>query len=131
MRKTGVCGAEDIRVVAVLTGFACRDPADADGGAVKHPGGMVAHGMLGSALVAMVLVTRLPGPAAAYLGESLVFRGPIRPGDTLTTRVEIAERDPETRRLRADCRCANQNGEVGGNARQPRRAFSSARPTRN
>ncbi|MRX49476.1 bifunctional enoyl-CoA hydratase/phosphate acetyltransferase [Paracoccus sp. S-4012] len=104
--------AADIRVIAVLTGFADRDSVDADSAAVKHLDGMIAHGMWGSALIAMVLGTRLPGPGATYLGESLAFLGAIRPGDTITTRVEIVERDAASRRVRADCRCTNQQGDV-------------------
>lgn len=103
---------DDIRLLAALTGFSGEDSLDPDGAAEAHLAGRVTHGMLASALVAVVLGTRLPGPGATHLGQDLAFRAPIRAGDILTTTVEVAERDPATRRLRLACRCTNQDGTV-------------------
>lgn len=56
-------------------------------------GGRVAHGMLGGAYISAVLGTKLPGPGAIYLSQSLKFRRPIRIGDEVTTRVTIGAID--------------------------------------
>lgn len=102
--------AEDIRLLAALTGFAAASTSDPEAGMAEHLEGMVAHGMWGSALIATVLGTRLPGPGATHLRQDLTFRAALRAGDTITTRVEILERDPATRRVRFVCNCANQDG---------------------
>ncbi len=47
-------------------------------------GGRIAHGMLAAGLVSAVLGTKLPGPGTIYLSQSLKFRAPVRPGDTIT-----------------------------------------------
>ena len=37
--------------------------------------------------------SKLPGPGAIYMTQSLKFRRPVRIGDSVTTRVEIAALD--------------------------------------
>lgn len=101
---------EDIRLLAALTGHGGADGAPDK--AAEHLAGRVAHGMWGSGLVAAVLGTRLPGPGATHLRQDLCFHAPLRAGDTITTRVEVIERDPQSRRLRFACRCTNQDGDV-------------------
>lgn len=53
--------------------------------------GRIAHGMLGAAYISTVLGTRLPGPGAIYLSQTLKFRAPVRVGDTVTARVTVVE----------------------------------------
>jgi 3-hydroxybutyryl-CoA dehydratase len=57
-------------------------------------GGRIAHGMLAAAFISAVLGTRLPGPGAIYLTQSLRFRRPIRLGDSVTARVRVKALDP-------------------------------------
>ncbi|MDB5446305.1 MAG: MaoC family protein/phosphate acetyl/butaryl transferase [Phenylobacterium sp.] len=52
-------------------------------------GGRIAHGMLAAAYISAVLGTRLPGPGAIYLNQSLRFRRPVRLGDAVTARVTV------------------------------------------
>lgn len=52
-------------------------------------GKRIAHGMFGAALISGLLATRLPGPGAIYISQSLQFRNPIFLGDTVTVRAEI------------------------------------------
>ncbi len=73
---------------------------------------IVAHGMWGGALISTVLGTKLPGPGAIYLGQSLKFRRPIALGDTVTVSVRATAKDVERRRVTFDCQGVNQNGEV-------------------
>jgi 3-hydroxybutyryl-CoA dehydratase len=56
-------------------------------------GGRIAHGMLAAAYISAVLGTRLPGPGAIYLSQSLRFRRPVRIGDEVTTTVTVTALD--------------------------------------
>lgn len=54
-------------------------------------GGRIAHGMLSASLISAVLGNRLPGPGVIYMSQSLRFRAPVRPGDTVRARVTVKE----------------------------------------
>jgi 3-hydroxybutyryl-CoA dehydratase len=54
-------------------------------------GGRIAHGMLSASLISAVLGNRLPGPGTIYMNQSLRFRAPVRPGDTVRARVTVKE----------------------------------------
>ncbi|OYY09467.1 MAG: acyl dehydratase, partial [Rhizobiales bacterium 35-68-8] len=58
-----------------------------------------------------VLGTRLPGPGAIYISQTLNFRAPVKIGDEVVVRVEVAELIPERRRARLACTCS-VDGEV-------------------
>jgi 3-hydroxybutyryl-CoA dehydratase len=53
--------------------------------------GRIAHGMLSASLISAVLANRLPGPGTIYLGQSLQFLAPVRPGDTVHATVTVLE----------------------------------------
>ncbi|HEV2147490.1 MAG TPA: MaoC family dehydratase [Longimicrobiaceae bacterium] len=74
-------------------------------------GGRIAHGMLSAGFISAVLAMRLPGPGTIYLSQSLRFLRPVRIGDTVTARAEVAELLPAKRRVRLLTTCANQQGE--------------------
>lgn len=61
--------------------------------------GRIAHGMLTAAFVSTVIGTKLPGPGAIYLKQSLNFRAPVRAGDTVRARTTIKEINLEKRRI--------------------------------
>ncbi len=65
----------------------------------------IAHGLYTASLISAVLGTRLPGPGAVYISQSLNFRAPVRIGDVLTARVEVVELDADKRRARLHCEC--------------------------
>ena len=73
---------------------------------------VIAHGMWGGSLISTLLGTRLPGPGAVYLGQTLTFRRPVAVGDTVTVSVTARAKDPERHRVTFDCRCVNQKGEL-------------------
>src|SRR5918996_323450 len=50
----------------------------------------IAHGMLTASLVSTVLGTRLPGPGAVYVSQSVRFLAPVRIGDTVIARDQAA-----------------------------------------
>ena len=43
--------------------------------------GRIAHGMLTAGLISAVIGEQLPGHGTVYLGQSLKFLAPVRPGD--------------------------------------------------
>jgi 3-hydroxybutyryl-CoA dehydratase len=61
--------------------------------------GRIAHGMLTAAFISTVIGTKLPGPGAIYLKQSLNFKAPVRAGDTVRARTTIKEVVPEKRRI--------------------------------
>ena len=68
--------------------------------------GRIAHGMLGASFISAVIGTRLPGPGAIYMSQQLRFKAPVRIGDVVVTRVQVADINPEKKRvtLRTTCR---------------------------
>src|SRR3954467_12764550 len=80
--------------------------------AAKTPfGTRIAHGLYTASLISAVLGTRLPGPGAIYISQTLNFRAPVKIGDTVTVTVTVAELMPEKSRARLSCVCA-VGGEV-------------------
>jgi 3-hydroxybutyryl-CoA dehydratase len=65
----------------------------------------IAHGLYTASLISAVLGTRLPGPGAVYISQSLNFRAPVRIGDVVRARVEVVELEDDKRRVRLHCEC--------------------------
>src|SRR5262245_59030242 len=74
-------------------------------------GRRIAHGLYTASLISAVLGTRLPGPGAIYISQTLNFRAPVKIGDTVEVTVTVAELIPEKSRARLSCICA-VDGEV-------------------
>ncbi len=62
-------------------------------------GGRIAHGMLTAGLISAVIGEQLPGHGTVYLGQSLKFLAPVRPGDTVEARVVVTAMDHGKRRV--------------------------------
>src|SRR2546423_453335 len=90
---THVVGERDLEAFAALSGD--TNPVHLDEAYAKTSsfGGRIAHGMLSAAYVSAVLGTKLPGPGAIYLSQSLRFRRPVRIGDEVTARVTVKALD--------------------------------------
>jgi len=74
--------------------------------AAKTPfGGRIAHGLYTASLISAVLGTRLPGPGAIYISQTLNFRAPVRIDDTVDVEVKVLELIPEKFRARLSCIC--------------------------
>lgn len=103
---------DDVKLFAVVSGDV--DPAHVDEEYAKsdmfHK--IIAQGMWGGALISTLLGTRLPGPGAIYLGQTLKFLKPVAIGDTVTVTATVANKDVEKHRVSFDCRCTNQKDEV-------------------
>lgn len=74
--------------------------------------GRIAHGMLCGGLISAVLGTKLPGPGAIYIEQTLKFMAPVRFGDTITAKVEALEISPKENRIRFRTTCSNQEGKI-------------------
>jgi 3-hydroxybutyryl-CoA dehydratase len=68
-------------------------------------GGRIAHGLYTASLISAVLGTRLPGPGAVYISQTLHFRAPVRIGDTVEVTVTVAELMLDRQRARLTCTC--------------------------
>jgi 3-hydroxybutyryl-CoA dehydratase len=84
------------------------DEAYAAGTAFKS---RIAHGMLSAGYISAVIGTKLPGPGAIYMSQTLKFKRPVKIGDVVTARATITEIDMEKARVTLATVC-----EVGGKA---------------
>jgi 3-hydroxybutyryl-CoA dehydratase len=74
--------------------------------AAKTPfGGRIAHGLYTASLISAVIGTRMPGPGAVYLSQTLRFLAPVRIGDTVEASVEIVELSEKGNRAKLACQC--------------------------
>ena len=71
----------------------------------------IAHGMLSAGYISAVLGTRLPGPGAIYISQTMNFKRPVRIGDEVITRATVAAIDAERARVTLTTVC-----EVAGKA---------------
>lgn len=103
---------DDIGAFARLTGD--HNPLHVDEAfAVRSRfGRRVAHGLLSAGLVSAVLGTRLPGPGAIYLQQTLRFVRPVYPGDTLTATVEVTAFRGDRGLVTLRTTCTDQRGEL-------------------
>lgn len=67
--------------------------------------GRIAHGMLTAGLISAVIGEQLPGHGTVYLGQTLKFMAPVRPGDTVRAEVKVDAIDHPKRRVTLATRC--------------------------
>jgi len=68
-------------------------------------GGRIAHGMLSAGFISAVLANHLPGPGTIYLSQTLKFKAPVRPGDTVKATVTVKEVFVEKNRVTLETVC--------------------------
>ncbi len=68
--------------------------------------GRIAHGMLTASLISAVIGEQLPGHGTVYLGQSLKFMAPVRPGDMVYAEVKVMAIDHARRRVTLETHCA-------------------------
>ncbi len=97
--------ASDVVGFAEITGD--RNPIHlSEHFAAKTPfGGRIAHGLYTAGLISAVIGTRLPGPGAIYISQTLRFLAPVRIGDIVEASVEIVELIEKGRRAKLKCEC--------------------------
>ena len=79
----------DVKLFAAVSGDVNPVHLDADFAAGTPFGEPIAHGMLTGAIISAALAMELPGPGTVYLSQSLKFRLPVKPGDTITVALEV------------------------------------------
>jgi acyl dehydratase len=84
------------------------DAQYAAGTPFKEP---IAPGVFTAGLISAAIGTKLPGPGAIYLSQSLTFLKPVKLGDTITARVTVIEVIRERNRIRLATVCLNQRGD--------------------
>ena len=105
-------GETDVTLFAGITGdFSDTHVNDQYMKEKSNIGRRIAHGLYTASLISAVLGTRLPGPGAIYISQTLNFRAPVRIGDTVVVTVTVAELIREKSRARLACICA-VDGEV-------------------
>ncbi len=67
--------------------------------------GRIAHGMLSAGYISAVFGTKLPGPGAIYVSQTLNFKAPVRIGDEVVAQVKVTELVAAKRRARFGCVC--------------------------
>lgn len=67
--------------------------------------GRIAHGMLTAGLISAVIGEQLPGHGTVYLGQTLKFMAPVRPGDMVEAIVTVTDMDIGKRRVTMDTHC--------------------------
>jgi acyl dehydratase len=83
--------ADDIALFTDISGD--RNPLHYDEAvaAATTFGEIVVQGGISTAILNAVVAEDLPGPGTVFLNVNWNFRAPVRPGDTITGRVEILE----------------------------------------
>jgi 3-hydroxybutyryl-CoA dehydratase len=66
-------------------------------------GQRIAHGLYTASLISAILGTKLPGPGAVYISQTLEFHGPVKIGDVVTVNVEVVELVDRGRRVVLYC----------------------------
>jgi 3-hydroxybutyryl-CoA dehydratase len=99
----------DLVAVAAVTGDDNPLHLDEAYAAATPFKGRIAHGMLSAGYISAVLGTKLPGPGAVYVSQTLSFRRPVRIGDEVTAEAKVAAIDAARGRVTFETRCV-----VGG-----------------
>jgi len=84
-------GEADILAFAGVSGDTNPVHLDAEFAAQTQFKERIAHGMLSAGFISAVLGTRLPGPGAISLSQTLRSRTPVHIGDTVVARVTVKE----------------------------------------
>jgi 3-hydroxybutyryl-CoA dehydratase len=99
-----VMGA-DVEVFASVSGDVNPIHLDETYAAGTRFGQRIAHGMFTASLISAVIGTKMPGPGAVYLSQTLRFLAPVKIGDVVAATVTVAELIEKGRRVLLDCAC--------------------------
>jgi acyl dehydratase len=101
---------ETIRAFADLSGD--HNPVHLDDAyaAGTRFGRRIAHGMIAASLISATLANEVPGPGSVYLSQTLNFKAPVFPGDTITATVEVQQVRTDKPIVTLSTVCTNQDG---------------------
>ena len=103
---------EMIRSFADLTGDTNPVHLDDAYAAGTRFGRRIAHGMIAAGLISATLANDLPGPGTVYLSQTLQFKAPVYPGDTITATVEVKSARTDKPIVTLGTTCTNQENKV-------------------
>lgn len=103
---------ETIRAFADVTGDTNPVHLDDNFAAGTRFGRRIAHGMIAAGLISAALANDLPGPGTVYLNQTLKFKLPVYPGDTVTATVEVLSVRPDKPIVTLSTICTNQDDKV-------------------
>ena len=110
--RTQTISDEMIRSFADLTGDTNPVHLDDAYAAGTRFGRRIAHGMIAAGLISATLANDLPGPGTVYLSQTLQFKAPVYPGDTITATVEVKNVHPDKPIVTLSTVCINQDNKV-------------------
>ena len=89
--RTRTVTAKDIGLFTEISGD--RNPLHYDDAAARASrfGEIIVQGGVTSAILNAVVAEDLPGPGSVFLEVHWRFKAPVRPGDSITGRVEVKE----------------------------------------
>jgi 3-hydroxybutyryl-CoA dehydratase len=99
-----------IRAFAEISGDNNPIHLDDEYAAGTRFGRRIAHGMIAAGLISATIANDLPGPGTVYLSQSLKFKAPVFPGDTITTTIEVISIRPDKPIATLSTTCTNQDG---------------------
>ncbi len=100
----------DIAMFAAISGDFNPLHMDAKYAESSQFGARVAHGPITLSLCAGILGMRLPGLGTIAVSNQISYRAPVYIGDTITSRVEVAELNKERNRATMGLTWTNQDG---------------------
>lgn len=103
--STRTVGEADIAAFAAVSGDDNPVHLDAAFAATTPFRERIAHGMLSASYISAIIGTRLPGPGAIYISQTLAFKRPVKLNDAVTTRVEITALHADKARATFQCAC--------------------------
>ncbi len=100
----------DIELFTALSGD--RNPLHYDERLAKKTrfGGIIVQGGVTTGLLNAIVAEQLPGPGSVFLNVNWSFPAPVRPGDTITARVEVLEARHDKPLTKLGCLITNQDG---------------------
>ena len=110
--RTTTITDEMIHSFAELTGDSNPVHLDDAYAAGTRFGRRIAHGMIAAGLISAALANDLPGPGTVYLSQTLQFKAPVFPGDTITTTVAVKTVRPDKPIVTLGTVCTNQDQKV-------------------
>jgi 3-hydroxybutyryl-CoA dehydratase len=103
---------KDIILFAACSGDVNPMHLDKDYAATTPFGEPIAHGMWTGALISAAIATQLPGPGSVYRGQSLIFKHPVKVGDTVTVTLTVSEIKERVKLVVLECEAHNQDGKL-------------------
>ena len=110
--RTQTISDQMIRSFAELTGDTNPVHLDDSYAAGTRFGRRIAHGMIAAGLISATLANDLPGPGTVYLSQTLQFKAPVYPGDTITATVEVKSVRADKPIVTLGTVCTNQENKV-------------------